>query len=97
MLETLAATLILLSKAGRLLPTNPSPATLHRWAFKGINGVKLETYKIGGRRYTTAEALERFVFRLSESRASDAPSPPSRQVEERKARAAERAEAIYGR
>ena len=32
-----------------------------RWRLRGIRGVKLETIKIGGRRFTSAEALARFI------------------------------------
>jgi hypothetical protein len=94
MIEALAVTYILLSKAGRLLSTKPSPATLSRWAFKGVDGVKLETYKIGGRRYTTAEALDRFVARLNGPRSTNLPQVSSRR-ERQKDLAAERAKAIY--
>jgi hypothetical protein len=97
MIEALTATYVLLSRAGHLLSTRPSPATLWRWAAKGVDGVQLETFKIGGRRYTTAEALERFVARLSASRPSGTPPPsPSRLEEGRKAHAAARAKEIYG-
>jgi hypothetical protein len=54
-------------------PPRPHPSTFVRWALKGIwvlNGagkerVRLETVKIGGRRYTSRAALERFVARLT--------------------------------
>ena len=95
MIDTLAVTYILLSRAGRLLSTRPSPATLWRWAQRGIDGVKLRTYKIGGRRYTTAADLEHFVASLSAPRSGDMPLPTTGD-QERKAVAAVRAEAIFG-
>ena len=94
MIEALAATFVLLSKAGRLLSTNPSSATLWRWAFKGIDGVKLEAYKIGGRRYTTAEALDRFVARLNGPRSANEP-PESSLRRRQKDQASQRASEIY--
>ena len=94
MIEALAATFVLLSKAGRLLSTNPSPATLWRWAFKGVDGVKLETFKIGGRRYTTAEALDRFVARLNGPRSANEPQVSSLR-ERQKDLASQRASEIY--
>jgi hypothetical protein len=94
MIEALAATFVLLSKAGRLLSTNPSPATMWRWALKGVDGVKLETFKIGGRRYTTAEALDRFVARLNGPRSANEP-PESLLRERQKDLASQRASAIY--
>jgi hypothetical protein len=39
---------------------------------KGVNGVKLETYKIG-RRYTNPESVEEFVSRLNSPRAANEP------------------------
>ena len=36
------------------------PSTLHRWRLRGTRGVKLETLLVGGTRYTSVEALNRF-------------------------------------
>jgi Protein of unknown function (DUF1580) len=49
--------------------SHPSLASIYRWAFKGVRGVQLETILIGGRRYTSREAVARFIARLSEPRA----------------------------
>ena len=38
-----------------------SLATLHRWRLNGVRGVKLETVLIGGLRYTSREAISRFI------------------------------------
>ena len=43
------------------LPGRPHLATLHRWRVRGIRGVRLETLLIGGRRFTSLEALRRFT------------------------------------
>lgn len=41
-------------------------ATIYRWSSpSGVGGVQLETVKIGGVRYTSAEALERFIERCT--------------------------------
>jgi hypothetical protein len=53
--------LILLCEAAAILPSRPSIATLWRWRTRGIRGRKLESLTIGGRVYTTVEALERFA------------------------------------
>jgi hypothetical protein len=94
MIEALAVTYVLLSRAGCLLSTNPSPATLWRWAFRGVDGVKLQSFKIGGRRYTTAEALDRFVACLNGPRAANEP-PVSSLREQQKDLASRRASEIY--
>ena len=53
--------LLTLNQAAEYLPGRPNVSTLHRWRLHGIRGVKLETCLIGGRRYTSREAVERFV------------------------------------
>lgn len=53
--------------ASKLLPpgSRPSYATWWRWHRRGVGGVKLETIRVGGKRYTTAEAMQRFIAALS--------------------------------
>lgn len=40
-------------------------SVVYRWALHGIRGVRLETYKIGGARVTSVEAIQRFVENLN--------------------------------
>jgi hypothetical protein len=40
-------------------------STLHRWATRGLRGVKLEMIMIGGTRCTSVAALQRFFDQLS--------------------------------
>jgi hypothetical protein len=49
------------SRRGKYL----SKAVAFRWASKGVSGVLLETVKVGGARYTSVEALQRFVDALN--------------------------------
>lgn len=42
-----------------------SPVTAWRWALRGVGGIKLESIKIGGTRYTSREACQRFLERLN--------------------------------
>lgn len=51
---------ISIAEAGRRAG-NVAPTTVWRWRTKGVKGVKLEAFAIGGRQYTTVEALERFI------------------------------------
>jgi hypothetical protein len=83
-----------LSHARDHVHSRPSPATAWRWALKGIRGVKLETVMMGGRRYTSREAVDRFFAGLTEARAAAAPAP-SRLRAEQIARAAKRAAATF--
>lgn len=36
-------------------------STVWRWSLRGVRGVKLESFSIGAKRFTTAEAFVRFV------------------------------------
>lgn len=38
-----------------------NPCTIWRWTGRGVKGVRLETFSIGGRRFTTQQAFQRFV------------------------------------
>jgi hypothetical protein len=72
-------TMRLLTQAPKDVPGRPSISTLMRWARKGIRGITLETVLIGGRRYTSLEAIGRFVRRLSSSPTHpESLSPPPR-------------------
>jgi len=61
--------LFLLTQAAKHYPASDPPhiCTFIRWALRGVgkDKVKLETVKIGGRRYTSRAALARFVARLT--------------------------------
>ena len=45
----------------RSLPGRPSVSTGYRFALRGIKGIRLESIVVGGRRFTSREALRRFV------------------------------------
>jgi len=49
--------------------------TIWRWRQRGIRGIKLETFLIGGRRFTTTEAHRRFVE--ATTAAADGPARPT--------------------
>ena len=57
-------------EASRITPGHPSINTLHRWRLIGLRDERLETCKIGGKRFTSAAALQRFF---------DATDPDSQQ------------------
>lgn len=68
-------TVVSFSDARSAFPGNRrvSLATLHRWRQRGIRGIRLETCLIGGLRYTSREAISRF---LASQNADDAPAAP---------------------
>lgn len=50
-------------------------ATVHRWVHAGVRGIRLQTSLLGGRRYTSRQALERFISNLNGGKA-DQPARP---------------------
>jgi len=65
---------ITITEAAKLAPGPVHVATIWRWLLKGCRGVRLESIVSGGRRYTSAEALERFIAATT-ALANGEPSP----------------------
>ncbi|MGV3604879.1 MAG: DUF1580 domain-containing protein [Planctomycetaceae bacterium] len=64
-------------------------STLWRWSQSGVKGRVLETQLIGGRRFTSVEALERFVEAINSP--AGTPTPARSESQREKATAAARA------
>ncbi len=61
MIDAATEELIPFQQAGRRIPGNPSVCALHRWRLSGVRGAKLETLLVGGTRFTSTEAISRFI------------------------------------
>jgi hypothetical protein len=61
----------------------PHLSTCHRHRIRGINGVRLTTVKLGGRRLCSAEAVRRFLAAVTE--ATDGPAITPRTNRQREA------------
>ena len=59
------------------IPGHPSRCTLFRWAFKGVRGARLETLLIGNRRFTSREAIGRFITAQNADQTPDPSISPS--------------------
>lgn len=73
--------LLTMGEAARMLPRfrqgkRVDITTIFRWALRGVKGVKLETIQIGGRKCTSAEALQRFFEALTVQAAGGAVEDP---------------------
>jgi hypothetical protein len=64
-IDIAAEGLLSLSQAARRCPGRPHISTLWRWVLDGCRGVRLETVMVGGRRFTSTEALQRFADSLT--------------------------------
>lgn len=67
-------------------------SVLHRWAEKGIRGIRLQTWRVGGQRMTTQAALEEFLQKLN----ADSPAA-EREIDTEVARRAKEAGAALER
>jgi hypothetical protein len=55
-------TIVSMIDAHKYFPVRPARVNLERWMRDGAGGVILETVKIGNRRYTSVEAITRFLY-----------------------------------
>lgn len=86
--------LLSMTQAAKLLPGRPDVATLWRWRTSGCRGIKLESILFGGRRYTSREALSRFIAATTaaadgEPVRSETPRQRQRAIDRAERRAAE--------
>ena len=92
MIDLSAETVVSLTQATHHLPRRrrgkrPNPATIYRWAQRGVHGIVLETIQVGGTKCTSVEALQRFCNRLTDPDASvsvESPTARSRRREKQK-------------
>ncbi len=70
--------LLSLTQAAKELPKRPAVETLWRWRTAGCRGHKLETILVGGRRFTSREAITRFLAALNGQPAASGQTPHQR-------------------
>ena len=61
MIDIQKETLVQFKDAPKHAPGRPHIATVHRWRLRGVRGVKLDSILSGGKRFTSIEAIERFI------------------------------------
>lgn len=61
MLDLNQEELLTLKAARSEFPNRPSLPTIWRWILKGSKGIRLDSVRIGGRRYTSKQAVARFI------------------------------------
>ena len=81
--------LLTVREAAKRCPARPHVATMWRWILTGLDGVKLDSIKVGGKRLTSVESISRFIAATT-AQASGEPLP-SRSPKQRE-RAVEQAE-----
>lgn len=82
----------------RLNGKRPHVSTLWRWARRGLNGIRLETRRIGSRFVTSREALERFSAALAAIPLPDRPTaPPKASTNTARAKSVAQAEKVLAK
>ena len=79
MIDIRTEQLVTLTAAAKLLPDRPSATTMWRWTTKGVRGRVLETVALGGKVYTSVEALQRFAVHGGTPEQSTTRTPAARQ------------------
>jgi len=74
MIDPATETLIPWQQVAKHVPGQPHLSTLWRWRLKGIKGNRLETLSIGGKRFSSLQAVVRFIDACN---ADDAPATPT--------------------
>jgi hypothetical protein len=90
MINTEFETLVAVSQLSKVIPGRVHSSTGWRWVQRGVRGIKLETILIGGRRYTSHEALQRFFERTTAAAAGELPPVRTAKQRERDIARAER-------
>ncbi len=60
MIKLSTETVFPVTDAPKHIPGRPSQASVWRWVLQGVGGIKLESILVGGKRFTSAEAIQRF-------------------------------------
>lgn len=62
---SLSEDLLSLPAAAGIFPGRPHCSTVWRYATRGVHGITLETIRVGGKVFTSHEAVARFVARCN--------------------------------
>lgn len=83
MIDTQTETLIPINRAFPQIASRPHVATIWRCVKRGVRGITLETILTGGKRYTSQEAIQRF---MEATTAASDPQPVAKNAGPSKAR-----------
>lgn len=80
--------LITMKQAAELYPSRRvgkrlNVSTIWRWSLHGARGQILETCHVGGQRFTSRQALQRFIDGCSNAPTAHYPNPPKRTAAQR--------------
>ena len=74
MIDIANENVVSIAEAPQHIPGRPSLATVWRWVLNGTRAGKLESFRVGGRRFTSLESIQRFAEQSTA--AADGDTPP---------------------
>ncbi len=83
-----------LTQAPQHIPGRPHVTTVWRWVNRGVRGHRLEAVAVGGRVFTTRQAIQRFLESLNRTRTEPSPSPAEAPIQVRQQRRIAAAERV---
>lgn len=83
MIDVTTEKVIAIKDVPTLVPGRPALMTVYRWLNRGVRGRRLETVLVGGKRYTSQEAITRFIEETTA--AADGRRPKSKKSNRRQA------------
>ncbi len=86
MIDIQNETVIPISESPKHFPGRPNISSIYRWFGKGVRGAKLETFVAGAKRFTSTEAIGRFIEATTAN--STGASPPTARPTSRQREAA---------
>jgi hypothetical protein len=86
MIDVTTEELIPFQRASGKIPGNPHISTIHRWRLRGVRGARLESVLVGNTRYTSIQAISRFVAALNAGESANSEVTPGQR--ERQSQAA---------
>ena len=57
--------LIPIERVPKILPGNPNISTIHRWRTRGVQGIRLRSVRVGGRRMIPRASLIEFISAIT--------------------------------
>jgi hypothetical protein len=90
MIDIANETVIPIAEAPQHIPGRPSLATVWRWVLNGTRAGKLESFLVGGRRFTSLESIQRFAQQSTAAADGQVPRTLTSKQREREISRAER-------
>lgn len=83
MIDVFSEECLPLKDAAKEIPGRPHTSTVIRWTTRGCRGVRLQTVLVGGVRFTSRQAITRFINATTAAADGRAPEPSGTMARQR--------------